>query len=430
MNARTRIAAHGIRRRIAALSLPAVALLAAVAALASGASATSSDVTTVTLVARTAHAAALDAAIARFEQLHPDTAIKASYPTNVSSTITSGLSAGTGPDIMVLSTSGAGTAGLPSLWALGPRYLADLSARSWVKDLWAPLLPLASVAGKVYGEPLSTGSIQLVVYNKDVFERLGVTPPTTFGGLLALCNRIADDGTVPIKLAGGDAISAGAIGTALAANTVYTADPNWSSKRNAAKVTFAGTPGWRQAMQALLDMKGARCFDPSPATVTASVAYRAFDTGEAAMMVVGSWDVITNIQQANPSPNIGFFPFPGDTVKNTRVMVNPGEYLAVSAASPVRQQALEFLDFLGRSWPAVALADAENSVSTLDLVKGVVPQKLPLFAPFVKARAFVVSPLIWSNKSSGVAAFRAGVTALLAGTKTVDQVLAETDAAW
>ena len=43
-------------------------------------------------------------------------------------------------------------------------------------------------------------------------------------------------------------------------------------------------------MPQLLDMKGARCFDPSPATVTAATAYRAFDTGDAAMMVAGAWD--------------------------------------------------------------------------------------------------------------------------------------------
>jgi len=406
-------------------------LLAALTAVASSA-ARGTDVTTVTLVARAAHAPALDAAIARFEQLYPTIAIKASYPAPaaVASTIQNGLAAGTAPDIMVLSTSGAGTANLPSLWAVGPRYLADLTARPWTKQLWQPLLPLASVGGKVYGEPLNTGSIQLVVYNKDLFAQLGLTPPTTFSQLLALCNRISDRGKVPIKLAGGDAVSAGAIASALGANTVYVADPNWSVQRNVGKATFAGTPGWRQAMQELLDMKGARCFDPTPAAVTAATAYRAFDTGDAAMMVIGAWDAITNIQEASPSPNIGFFPFPGDSVENTRVMVNPGEYLAVSAASPVRQQALQFLDFLGRSWPAVAFAGAENSVSSLDLVTGSAPKDLPLFAPLVKSRRFVVSPLIWGNNPAGVIAFRAGVTALLAGTKSVDQVLAETDAAW
>jgi hypothetical protein len=36
----------------------------------------------------------------------------------------------------------------------------------------------------------------------------------------------------------------------------------------------------------------------------------------------------------------------------------------------------------------------------------------------------------WPNDSSAVAAFDAGMAALLAGTKTIDQIFAEVDAAW
>lgn len=421
----------GVRAR---RTLPFAAALAAVlAVVASGAAGGRSDVTTVTLVARNAHEPALAAAIARFESLHPDIVIKASYPSSglvVSATILNGLAAGNAPDIMVISTSGAGTAGLPSLWALGPQYLTDLSGQPWAKQLWRPLLPLAGVAGKVYGEPIDTGSIQLVVYNKDLFAQRGLTPPTTWDGLLALCGKLADQGVVPIELGGADAVSAGAIGTAIAASTVYPSNPNWSARRNTGEVTFAGTAGWRQALQKLGDMQAARCFEPSPASVNAATAYSAFDSGQAAMMVAGGWDLILNVQQANPSLNVGFFPLPGATVKRTRVMVSPGEYLTVNPASPVKQQALQFLDFVASAWPAVAIATAEDTISTLDLIKGVVPKSMAAFAPLIKRQEFVLSPLIYDNNPRGVAAFRAGITSLLAGTSTVDQVLANIDAAW
>ena len=58
----------------------------------------------------------------------------------------------------------------PSDWALGPRYLVDLSGRPWVRQLWRPLLPLVSVAGKVYAEPL-VNAVLGVVYKKDLFAR-------------------------------------------------------------------------------------------------------------------------------------------------------------------------------------------------------------------------------------------------------------------
>jgi hypothetical protein len=52
------------------------------------------------------------------------------------------------------------------------------------------------------------------------------------------------------------------------------------------------------------------------------------------------------------------------------------------------------------------------------------------FAPLIKRQEFVVSPLIYDSNPRGVAAFRAGITSLLAGTTTVDQVPANIDAAW
>lgn len=81
-----------------------------------------------------------------------------------------------------------------------------------------------------------------MVYNKDLFAQLGLTPPTTWGGLLAQCNQIANQGKVPIKFPGADALSMGFVGAALSASTVYTTDPDKGAKRAAGKVTFKGTP--------------------------------------------------------------------------------------------------------------------------------------------------------------------------------------------
>jgi raffinose/stachyose/melibiose transport system substrate-binding protein len=180
----------------------------------------------------------------------------------------------------------------------------------------------------------------------------------------------------------------------------------------------------------MLDMKGARCFEPSPERVTAAAAYAAFNAGRAAMMLTGTGDAVLNVRSVNPSLNLGFFPVPGASPKNTRVLVNPLVNLAVNAASPVKQAAVTFLDYIGRAWQSVAIANTEDSISSLDLAKGVGPADLPLFASLFKARQTAVAPLAWANNTTGVAVWRAGITALLAGTKTIDQVLTETDAAW
>jgi len=426
MNVRKHIACGSIGVR---LGVPVLAVVAAVAAV--GAQARTSDVTTITLLARTNHAESFNAAIARFQQQYPNILVKPTYMASgaLNTTATSTLANGTAADVLSIGSGGAPTAGIPSVWALAPKYLADLSGRPWVRNVWQPILPLFSVSGKLYAAPL-INSVVTVLYNRDVFARLGVKPPATWSAFLANCNRIADQGVVPVAMAGADAVSVGFLGTALAANTVYPTDPGWSVERNSGKVTFAGTPGWRKALGLIQDMKGARCFQASPATSSANAAYGLFNSGQAAMVIASSVDTVTNVLLPNPRLDAGAFPLPGETARSTRVLVNPAVNVTVNAASPVKEQALQFVDFLERSWQSVAFANAENSIASIDLVAGFTPERWSLFEPFLRAHQVYVAPLSWANNPTGVAVFRAGLTSLLAGTKSVDQVLAEVDAAW
>jgi raffinose/stachyose/melibiose transport system substrate-binding protein len=410
-----------------------VGALAAVIALASFAAvapARTGDVTTVRLVARAQHQASLDALIDRFERQNPNVVVKPTYfASGLNAAVTSTLAAGTAADVLSIGSGGAPTAGIPSVWALAPRYLADLSGRSWVKGVWKQLLPLFSVHGKVYAAPY-VNSVISVLYNKDAFARAGVTPPTTWSQFLANCNRLADRGIVPVAEAGADPVTVGFLGVALASGTVYPGDPNWSVERNAGKVSFGGTPGWHRALGLVGEMKDARCFSPSAATTSAVTAYGLFNSGQAAMVIISSVDAVTTVLQPNPSLDVGRFPLPGETPKATRVLVNPAVNLTVNAASPVREQALAFVDFAERAWQSVPVADAENSLPNVDIAAGYAPERWSLFRPYLKARQTYVMPLAWANNPTGVAVFRAGISALLAGTKTVDQVLAEVDAAW
>ena len=76
------------------------------------------------------------------------------------------------------------------------------------------------------------------------------------------------------------------------------------------------------------------------------------------------------------------------------------------------------------------LGDAENSIAAVDVATGYAPQRWSSFKPVIAAHEVYVAPLSWANNPTGVATFRSGIGALLAGTKSIDQVLAETDAAW
>jgi raffinose/stachyose/melibiose transport system substrate-binding protein len=402
-----------------------VVLAVGVLVFAAGAAAAGRDLTTVTLVDSTAATDGAATVVANFERAYPNVVINVVAESSAAELAE--LQAGTAPDILQVG-AGPGVAGQPGVWPLGPQYFADLSGEPWVKQLWPSLVGVMSAGGKVYAEP-TVNSVFGMVYNKDLFARLGLTPPTSWSALLADCGRIADQGIVPIEFDGANATSVGDISNALAANSVFPSYPNWSSARQAGKVTFDGTPGWRQALQSFLDLQNARCFEPSPTTVSAAAATGVFESGGAAMMIRGTSTIGASIA-TTPGLNWGLFPLPAASGKPLRVVINPLHALAVNAASPVKQQAIEFLDFVGRAWQSVALASANYSISALDAWKGVAPSYLSLFAPAFKAHRVYVAPSAWANNLNGVAVLRADIVSMLTDTKTIDQVLTDADAAW
>ena len=59
--------------------------------------------------------------------------------------------------------------------------------------------------GEVYGFPNAGVQNWGILYNKQVFEDLGLEQPNTFEELEAICVKIKDSGVIPIYLSGGDA---------------------------------------------------------------------------------------------------------------------------------------------------------------------------------------------------------------------------------
>ena len=109
------------------------------------------------------------------------------------------LQAGTAPDVIYTNGgSGAPEALLPLAKA---GRLADLSSSAWTSSVPAAAASLYQVDGKFYGLPLDLNPLG-VVYNVDQFTALGLTPPTTFDELLALCQTIKATGKTPIAVPG------------------------------------------------------------------------------------------------------------------------------------------------------------------------------------------------------------------------------------
>ncbi|MGL4736449.1 MAG: ABC transporter substrate-binding protein [Cellulosilyticaceae bacterium] len=73
------------------------------------------------------------------------------------------------------------------------QFFVDLSGESWVKDLVSP--ENIEYNGKTYGYPFqSVQGVLGFVYNKEIFDSMGITEPTNWDEFLQVCEKIKNEG--------------------------------------------------------------------------------------------------------------------------------------------------------------------------------------------------------------------------------------------
>ena len=245
-------------------------------------------------------------------------------------------------------------------------HLANLSSSPWVKRIPAFAKPLISVGGKPYGW-MARVFTPSIVYNKDLFQNLGLTVPKTFAQFLNVCRTIKQKAPnlIPLSLAGSQFTSLGGNAVVFASSTVYGKDPNWNAKRQRGQTTFASTPGWHTALQRYVDMKNAGCFGPGVASDTAASTFQQFVPGNSVMFVAndGYFSVVRGL---NPKIRIGQFVVPSDTQAGTYMSVFTSDTLVVNAHSHNLPAARAFVDFVARQKQNTLLAKVAGGMAAYD----------------------------------------------------------------
>src|SRR6202034_3982035 len=288
------------RRCLAAAAAAGVLLLAACSSSPSqSASGTSSK--NVTLTYLTFHTPDLTAqfwsnSIAAAEKSVPGVTIKQDVdPTTDRDTYAKQLlQAGEFPDLLESIT--------PSLYTS-----ADLLTpfpSSWINANF--ILP-NNIKGEDYIPPTNSQIIPLVYYNKALFSKAGVTPPTTWAEFMADCAKLKADGIVPIELSGKDSFAAAMPLTGALSADVLGSDPNWIQQRYAGTVKFAD-PNVVAAATKMRTLVTDNYFEPDALSVSYAQSITNFNAGDAGMDPMGSW-YLGSIPK-NECNNIGVFPWP------------------------------------------------------------------------------------------------------------------------
>jgi raffinose/stachyose/melibiose transport system substrate-binding protein len=417
------------RRSAGALMTVVLALSAALAISLPTASGSRHDVVTLRALFPTTAQAGYQILVANFNRVYPDIHIDAQFlPSDtLGQLLVTQVQAGNAPDIVHLQ---AGNLNAASVWGLGSQgKLLDLSGRPWVKRIYPAARADVTWKGKVYAWPLAMGPFG-VIYNADLFKQLGLKVPATFNEALAMCTKINAAGKIPFVQAWGASTTGSIVGRQRYSQYVYTVDPKWDQKRAAHQVTFLSSPLWRKALQSVIDMKNANCFQQGATGTSRAQQYAMFAQGQAVMSIVSAGEV-TNVKTINPNIKIGWMNLPGESAK-TSTLVGPFSLTIGGMASTTHPKEVKtFIDFMAREQQSTLFAKVASSIAPLDAKKKILPPEMKGLLPyFASGKVTDAHDFQWPNARVYSEGYQLGVVGLVTGQLTIDDVLKKMDDLW
>jgi raffinose/stachyose/melibiose transport system substrate-binding protein len=401
-----------VRRTLGKLALT---MLVAASAFAAPVQAQAEDITVWSW--RQEDKAAYAKLIAAFRKHHPDINVKfeAFEAANYNTVLSTALAGGTGPDVVQVRAYGTLGVGKPD-------YLVPLDKTMVPEFANFPASAIAAETmradGKLYAVPLASQTM-LIIYNKELFEKAGVTPPNTWDELVSVSKTLKEKGINPFGN-----------GTATAWQNETIVGALLSSQIGAQfeQDVLAGKADFTDArfVGALAKLDGIKdYFAPNFSGVDYAASQQLFAAGRAAMFAGGSFE-IANFLRQNPKLKLGLFPSPVAKAGDPRLVAlyYDGGY-AINAASKKREAALKFLRFIGTPEFGTAFS---NELQNISPIKGVAFEN-PLLKEVATLNQSAMSYIMLVNfryqEPTGSVLLQSGVQKMLAGKATPAEVGAE-----
>lgn len=254
--------------------------------------------------------------------------------------------------------------------------LVDLTDEPFQADVIDSFKPTVTSNGRVYGAPWGNAMGGGIVYNKKIYEKLGLSVPKSWDEFMANNQKIKDAGIVPVIQSFGTDWSAQIFVLADFYN-VITANPNFAADYTANKAKYATDPAALAGFQHQEDVFKAGFLNPDFASATLEDALRMVAMGEGAHYPQLSF-AISNIKQDYPDyiEDIGYFAMPGSPEHNGLTVWMPGA-LYIANTSQHIPEAKRFAAFIAS--PAGCAAASRVRLPTGPyMVKGcTLPDEVP-----------------------------------------------------
>lgn len=363
-----------------------------------------------------------------YMKAHPDVKITFNPQPNDSydQTLRTQLQAGNASDVVVTTPgSGQGRSILP---------LADAGFLEPLDDSAKKLLPAGSDStfgkdGKVFGQATEI-TVAALVTNETAVKASGEFP-ADFAALEAQCKSLDASGKSLFAIAGAAPPNTGLMAMSLAATRVYAEDPKWNDKRAANQVTFAGSDGWKSALQAVNTLKDAGCFQKGAAGAGFDAITKGLASGTsvAGFIPAPSWKQLAS---AAAGTDFAVRALPAEKGSGKDFVYASANYaFSVNAASKNKDAAKAFLDWAAEPAQTKAFAEIDGALpvsglDSYDFAGGAYKN----VGDLIKNGDYSPLPNIQWPNSAVYDALATGVQGIITGQKSPDQVLQAMDAAW
>ncbi len=216
-------------------------------------------------------------------------------------------------------------------------------------------LKLSTYNGHTYRVPANFGTV-MFYYRKDLFDKAGLSVPTTWDEIVSAGQKLTKDGVYGIGLAGRSG-----------SGELFNEMSYWMGQAGASPLQM-NTPGSRQALQFVYDLIHRYKIAP-PDTVTAGYTplLTSFQNGKLAMWV--SWDAFyssfkTAPSFANSTYQLGVAHPPKGPADNGTIIANWG--WAISKYSKNQDAAAKFIEYATSMSSELTLAQTGQTPSRTD----------------------------------------------------------------
>lgn len=235
------------------------------------------------------------------------------------------------------------------LQALNPaQTLVDISDQPFIDNIVESFIPTVSQGDAIYGVPTGTAMGGGILYNKAVYEDLGLEIPTSWDEFVANNEVIAEAGIAPVMATFGDTWTSQLFVLADYYNVEQGA-PGFAEQYTNNEAKYADTPAALAGFEYMQQAYELGWFQQDYATEGFEPGLALLANGEVAhypMLTFALGTMETNFpDQVN---DIGFFALPGpDSEANgVTIWMPQGTYIPQTTEGPQLEAALEFLAFI------------------------------------------------------------------------------------